>query len=233
MFDFDFNINIADLEIDIPMAENGFKNRYISGKITKDLKHSKIKYSNAKKLAKEIKIEDNFRYDCILAGNFIFGDFIEAFILENNAKCLNMTISTLSLDQNNVDSLSNLINGKYIDKLDLIISDYFYAHERKTLIPYLLDKLDVDNIFQLAVAGVHTKICLIETLGGKKIVISGSANLRSSSNIEQFTIEDNKQLYDFHVEYHNNIVEKYKTINKDIKRHQSLRGNELWNIINK
>lgn len=50
----------------------------------------------------------------------------------------------------------------------------------------------------------------------------GSVNLRSSSNIEQFVIEDNKQLYDFNQDYQNRILEKYKTINK------SIRGNTLW-----
>lgn len=234
MFDFDFNIDIPEIDIEftIPMADNGFKNRYTGGKICKDLSSKKIKYANAQNLAKDIKLDFGFRYDCILAGNFIFGDFIEAFLVEHNVKCLHMVISTLSLDQNNVDSLYNLLDGKYIDKLDLIISDYFYAHERRSLIPYLIDKLDIDNRFQLAVAGSHTKICLIETFGGRKIIISGSANLRSSSNIEQIAIEENPDLHEFHFDYHNQIIEKYKLINKSIERHKSLRGQELWNVIN-
>ena len=66
---------------------------------------------------------------------------------------------------------------------------------------------------------------MIETLGGKYIVIHGSANLRSSSNIEQFVIEENKELFDFWYSYHERIVEKYKTIKK------SLRGGELWQVV--
>ena len=212
------DINIPDMDLDISIADNGFDNRYIKSKVAKDIPAHKLKYRNAIKLANNIKIEEGIRYDCIVAGNFIFGDFIEAFITHNNAKCLQLTISTLSLDQNNVDSLVNLMTGNYVDNLNLIISDYFYAHERGSLIPYIYDKLDVDNRFQLASASSHTKITMFETLGGKKIVMHGSANLRSSSNIEQFTIEENPGLYDFHFEYHNRIIEKYMTMNKEIKR---------------
>lgn len=227
------DINILDMDLDISIADNGFDNRYIKSKVAKDIPAHKLKYRNAIKLANNIKIEKGIRYDCIVAGNFIFGDFIEAFITHNNAKCLQLTISTLSLDQNNVDSLVNLMKGNYVDHLNLIISDYFYAHERGSLIPYIYDKLDVDNRFQLASASSHTKITMFETLGGKKIVMHGSANLRSSSNIEQFTIEENPGLYDFHFEYHNRIIEKYMTINKGIKRNKSLRGEKLWNEIKK
>lgn len=227
------DINIPDMDLDISIADNGFDNRYIKSKVAKDIPAHKLKYRNAIKLANNIKIEEGIRYDCIVAGNFIFGDFIEAFITHNNAKCLQLTISTLSLDQNNVDSLVNLMTGNYVDNLNLIISDYFYAHERGSLIPYIYDKLDVDNRFQLASASSHTKITMFETLGGKKIVMHGSANLRSSSNIEQFTIEENPGLYDFHFEYHNRIIEKYMTINKEIKRNKSLRGEKLWDEIKK
>lgn len=227
------DINIPDMDLDISIADNGFDNRYIKSKVAKDIPAHRLKYKNAIELAKDIKIEEGIRYDCIVAGNFIFGDFIEAFITHNNAKCLQLTISTLSLDQNNVDSLVNLMTGNYVDNLNLIISDYFYAHERGSLIPYIYDKLDIDNRFQLASASSHTKITMFETLGGKKIVIHGSANLRSSSNIEQFTIEENPGLYDFHFEYHNRIIEKYMTINKEIKRNKSLRGEKLWNAIKK
>jgi hypothetical protein len=138
-----------------------------------------------------------------------------------------MTISTLSMSQDNIDSLENLIRGNYVDKLNLIISAYFYSHERNALIPYLYKHLDIDNCFQLAVAGIHTKTCQFKTLGGRYVVIHGSANLRSSGNIEQFTIECNKELYEFYHSIFEDIKKRYKTINKQI------RGEALWNCITK
>lgn len=186
-----------------------------------------VMYDNAVKLAKDIKVDFGQRADALVSGNFIFGDFIEALLTEHDIKARAMTVSTLSLSQNNVDSLHNLITAGYIDELNLIVSAYFYANEIRSLIPYIYRKLDIDNRFQLAVAGIHTKTCQFTTAGGRKILIHGSANLRSSSNIEQFTIEENPELYDFYDGVFSKIVEKYATIRKPI------RGNSLWGDLTK
>ena len=224
-------IDIPEIDLDLNLGTVKFDNRYQKAKVIQSLPDGMIKYSNAKKLASKIDLDKNDRYNCIVAGNFIFGDFIEAFLVEHNLKCTSMTISTLSLDQNNIDSLRNLFDGDYTDKLDMIVSDYFYAHEKRALIPYMYEKLDFEDRFQLAVAGSHTKITLMELEDGRKIVMHGSANLRSSSNIEQFVIEINRELYDFWMEFHNNILEEYSTINKNIKKQKSIRGDKLWQVI--
>lgn len=226
----EFNVDIPEINIDLDLGLGSFNNRYQKGKEVKELPDGMIKYANAKKLAKEINLNECPRYNCIVAGNFIFGDFIEAFLVEHNLKCTSMTISTLSLDQNNIDSLRNLFEGDYLDKLDMIVSDYFYAHERRALIPYMYDKLDFEDRFQLAVAGSHTKITLMELEDGRRVVMHGSANLRSSSNLEQFVIEVNEELYDFWMEFHNNILEEYATINKNVKKPKSIRGKKLWQV---
>lgn len=200
-------------------------NRYIKAKKIKEIPYKKLKYELAVDLVKAIDFKSLDRVFCIVSGRFIFSDFIEAFIVENNINCEEMIISTLSYSQDNIDSLKNLIEGDFVQKLDLIVSDYFYSHERNKLIKEAYKSLDVDNKFQLAVAGTHCKTYQFKTEGGKHIVIHGSVNLRSSSNIENFVIEDNKELYDFNKEYQLQILEKYKTINK------SLRGGKLWEVI--
>jgi hypothetical protein len=91
--------------------------------------------------------------------------------------------------------------------------------------PYLYEKLDVDNKLQVAVASVHTKIAMIRTQCGKKITIHGSANMRTSSNIEQIVIEAGEDIYDFCYGIHASIVEMHKTINKPVRR------NALWQAV--
>ena len=234
--DFDIpEIDIPDfggIDVDIDLSHfnlvGGYDEgtRYIKPRL-QAIKQSQIMYENAEQLAKELKIGQGERADVIVSGAFIFGDFIEAFITENNVKCKKMTISTLSLSQDNIDSLANLLNWGYVDELNLVVSAYWFSHERWTLVPHCYEVLDKDNKFQLAVAGIHTKTCQFESLGGKKIVIHGSANLRSSGNIEQFTIEENPQIYDFYDEVYSNILDRYATIRKQI------RGKDLWKTMNK
>lgn len=222
---FDFDADDFDLEMDFDFDEK-IETRIHKPKLFRSRKDSQVKFTEAKKLAKEINFEDTQRYDCLINGSFVFGDFIEALFIEKNIKAVKMVISTLSLNQNNIDSLRTLLELGYVDDLTLIVSDYFFSHERGNLIQYAYDVLDVDDKFQLAVARTHTKICFFETAGGKKIVTHGSANLRTSDNIEQFTIEINESLYDFYDNFHSSIIETYQTINK------SVRNTEIKKIFN-
>lgn len=219
---FEFNEGFADFSIN----QNTFTNRYIKPPKTKNIAYKRLKYAYAEQLVDDIDFKSLDRVYCIVAGSFVFSDFIEAFVVKNNILVEEMIISTLSYSQHSIDGLQNLINGDYVKKLYLIVSDYFFAHERNKLIKNTYEQLDVDDKFQLAAAGTHCKTYQFKTSGGKHIIIHGSINLRSSSNIEQFVIEDNKELYDFNKEYQMRIIEKYKTINK------SIRDKNLFNLIN-
>lgn len=219
-----FNLNEADFRSGASLR---FKTRYIKPRKTKEIPERLLKYKNAVALAQDLAPEKGMRVFVMLDGSFIAGDFIEAFITEHNLHVKRLVIYTLSLSENNVDSLANLLDGDYVDALDLIVSDYFYSHERRNLVQYLYQQLDKKDTFQLAAAATHCKLTLIETHEGLKIVIHGSANLRSSNNIEHFTIEENEVLYDFNLEIAEAIIEKYKTINK------SVRHTNLWQVVAK
>jgi len=101
------DVNLSDFDLQLGYDE---ETRYCKPKL-QALKHSQIMYENAMKLASEVDIREKQRHDVIVSGNFIFGDFIEAFVKHWNVKCLKMTISTLSLSQDNIDSLENLLRG--------------------------------------------------------------------------------------------------------------------------
>ncbi|MBL4759629.1 MAG: hypothetical protein JKY80_02080 [Mariprofundaceae bacterium] len=193
----------------------------------KYLSPKRVKYEYASDLAKEIGDIKDTRIFALVSGRFIAGDLIEALCVENNWSVERMTISTLSMSQDNIDSLKNLVDGGYVEQLDIIVSEFFYSHERGKdgLIKYIYDCLDVDDTFQLAVAPVHTKMCMIKTKCGLNIVIHGSANLRSSRNIENIIIEDCKELYNFNMEWHDLLLESYSTIRKPI------RGKKLWRVV--
>ena len=224
-----FNVDIPDFNIDfdVNIGSDDINSRHTKPKSYSGIKTKNVKYNNALKLAKDTRIEANEKINCLVSGNFVFGDFIEAYFVEHQIHTERLVLSTLSMNQNNIDSLKTLMLKGYVDKLDIVISRYFYGLEKWMLIPYLYKELDFDNRFQLAVASVHTKVMLAKTLGSKHLVITGSANLRSSMNIETFTIEDDKDTYDFHLDYHDKIMDKYKTINK---QEAPKRGN-IWDVV--
>lgn len=216
---FDFDLDAFDFEV-APEKEN----RYIKPPLTKQLPERMLKFSNAEKLAKAINFNSGQSVFALLAGNFVFCDFIEAFFYQHNIYTERLQISTLSLAYDNIIVLKNLMKGGFVQNFDLVISNYFYSHERHNLIKELYKELDFEDRFQLAIAAVHTKITTFKTEGGKYIVISGSANLRSSNNVEQIYIQDNREIYDFVTDFNNRIIETYQTIRKP------LRTRELWQI---
>jgi hypothetical protein len=61
-------------------------------------------------------------------------------------------------------------------------------------------------------------------LGNIKLVIHGSANLRSSANIEQIMIQDSPEIFNFVTEMNNRVLSKYQTINKE-------KSNKLWQTV--
>ena len=216
--DFDFDFDLGDFG-DI-LDDDNLETRYIKPAIKKN---SKVKYEYAIDLAREIDIGENSRTFSIVSGNFIFGDFIEALMFERNLHADEIYIATLSMSENNVDSLVNIMQDDRCDKLNLIISHYFFSHERQNLIPYIYKELDKDDKFQLAVCGSHSKIALIRCQD-KYYVMHGSANLRSSNNLEQFEFEESEELYNFNRKYFEDIIEQYSTIKK------AVRGNKLWQV---
>lgn len=189
-------------------------NRYKKPKVDNGLSPYKVKYKNAIKFCKDNSeaILAGEKLYCLVTGDFIFGDIAEEFIISNNLENVEMSISTLSLSKENVDSLHNCIPR--LKSLDLLASAYFFAHNRQN-IKYIYEKLDIDNKFQLSICSSHTKEILLN-VNGKKIVFHGSANLRSSACVEFFTVETNPELYDFLKEYHDGVKAQYATINKDI-----------------
>lgn len=236
----DFNLDL-DLNLDFEMEFEGFEftddtttmfdNRYSKPAVARLTKNTQIAYKYASKLADEVNIEADTVQRFMLCGDFIFGDFIEALIVNNDWHVKELTISTLSLSQENVDSLSNLLEGDYVDKLNLICSDFWYAHNKGMLVPYMYEILDKDNKFQFAFARSHTKAVQIETHCGKKIVVSGSANLVSSGCMEFCVIEQDEQSYEFWEEAHKRILERFSTINhneKKITKFKGLQRREIW-----
>ena len=205
-----------------------FNARYIKPKKC-FFKTTAIKHDNAKKLAAELPPTPNFRYDVIVSGSFIFGDFIHAYLTKHHLQAKRCIISTLGMNEANVDALAALLRANYIIDLELFVSVYFFSLKRHDIVPYIYRTLDAEEFrgrFQLSVSHIHTKTFQFETPDGRKIIMQGSANLCSSANIEQFIFEENPEVYDFYAENFEKFSNKFHTIDETKDR------KKLWDLIN-
>lgn len=197
-----------------PSREN---KRHIRPKRHNAVPKHMVKYDRAADMACDIaqSVAQGDTVTAILSGNFIFGDLFEAFAFETGMPIDELTLSTLSFSDENVVSLSGMMKAGKLGALNILVSDYFWSHNRANA-KFIYDHLDIEDRFQLAVAGVHTKIALIKA-GRRRIVITGSANLRSSRSIEAITIETDPDLYEFHRAWHMDLMEAHRTINKAVR----------------
>jgi len=215
--DFDLDLGAFDLgAFDLGKGDTS-ENRYVLPKLAKRPTSRSVKYDRAADFVKDCgqAILDGERVDALLSGNFIFGDVFEALAVETMTAIDDLTISTLSIGDENVVSLGNMLETGFLGTLNIIVSDYFWSHNRHNA-EFIYKTLDQGDRFQLAVAGTHTKIALIN-IEGRKIVAHGSANLRSSRSVETVTFETNADLYDFHMGWHREILDAYATIRKPMR----------------
>lgn len=183
-----------------------------------------VVYENAEALARDIgPLSDiGARVHAVVSGNFLFGDFIEAWICEHDWTVPDLYIGTLSMSADNINSLANLLIGEWVQRLHLIVSDFWFAHERHRdgLIPYAYQELDLGgDRFQLSVTASHAKVTTFATSTGARYVLHGSANLRSSASIEQFAIEHDPELHDFHRAWLSALESQYHTIHPEQPGH--------------
>jgi len=191
----------------------------------REIKATRVKYERAAELAREAAeaIKAGETLTALLSGNFIFGDFLEALAVENGVRFKRLTLSTLTISDENVISLENMMETGFLETLEIIVSSYFWAHNRQN-VQFLYEHLCDTHGAKIAVAGIHTKIALIET-EKSKIIVHGSANMRSSRTLEAVTIEQNEALFDFHDAWHQQILADYTVTKKE------RRASNLWNLV--
>ena len=189
----------------------------------------RIKSNNAEELATTIAMPPEGGYvECLVAGNFIFGDILRYLAIRMGGDC-RVTLATLSYSGENVGMLISAMEEGSISQLDMIVSDYFYAHERHALYRATIETMAKQikaGTFRLAVASSHAKAAAIAN-DRFQIVMTGSANLRSSGNAEVFMLVRDNESYAFHTGWMNAIIDKYEVT----KGHQGHDRKGLWECI--
>lgn len=170
-----------------------------------------------------------------VSGNFVFGDLIEALVAAGKLTVRTMGIQTLSMSDENIDSVVNVLQMQPdFNRLDCVLSDYWFAHERKKggLVDYLFNEWDIADLdLRVGFCGTHAKVTTIETLDGLKVTFHGSANLRSSGNVEQVAISTDPELYDFCAGTLQKMLDVFDVVNQGARSFKSVRRKKLWNAV--
>lgn len=162
-------------------------------------------FENAESMAD--RIDYGRDYFAFVSGKFIFGDFIEALCYKKRLAPSAVYITTLGMSAENVDSIVNLVDYLGCKKVSLLVSHYFAQVEKNKLVPYMKAEFTGRPI-DVAVLQSHCKIALIFSERGN-VLISGSANISSSNNVEQFILMHDAETIRFVRERLDNIMERF------------------------
>ena len=185
------------------------------------LKEKFVKFEYAADFVKSLEfpaIEGETIY-AVVSGSFYFGDIMLP-IASRSGGGHRLDICTLSMSKENIDMIYQMFDEGYITEANIILSDYFYSHERRQdgLFTYLMESLVRPGKWpvKISIASVHTKIIMMQN-EKYNIVISGSANLRSSANVEQFEMKNSRGLWEFNKTWMDEIHEKFDIVKKPIR----------------
>lgn len=135
------------------------------------------------------------RTHCLLRGDFVLCDLIPA-IIEARGRCVQLCVATLGLSTANADTLASLRSRGLVDHIAIVCSHYFSQVDKNSTFRQVTAKLE--GKAEIRVTRSHAKVICIETKAGDFFVIEGSANLRSSDNVEQMVIFNDRELLNWH-----------------------------------
>lgn len=223
MLDIDFN-QALDLELDFDLADFDVietpevptlgepQSRIVQPRINlREISHATC-FENAEEFAKQISLAPDERTYAWVNGNFIFGDIIPALITARGVNPRTLYLASLSLSAVNIEALHAVLEEANLERMVLLLSGYFYSHEKHNLIPYLYDALGDDDRVQIVFGNYHMKYISLETHAGHVLNVHGSANLRSSNSIEQIIVDQDRMIYAFNRDVSEIIARDYGTI---------------------
>ncbi|HRQ87846.1 MAG TPA: hypothetical protein PLA50_03550 [Bacteroidia bacterium] len=154
-----------------------------------------IRPENALAILPHLPRNPDERTHAVLRGDFVLCDLIPAIIRERG-RCPHLHIATLGMSGANAESLAALHQVGLVGGITICCSVYFRQVDRTATWPEVESKLG--GIATLIVGRNHAKVICLPTEAGDHFVIEGSANLRSSDNLEQIAIFNDPDLAAFH-----------------------------------
>lgn len=167
-----------------------------------------IKPDNARPIIPLLPTNPDERLHCMLRGDFVLCDLIP-LIIAHRGGCPHLRVATLGLSAANAECLANLHRAGLITRITLVASHYFQQVDKTTTFQQVRSILA--NCARLVICRSHAKVILLPTTGGDFFVLEGSANLRSSDNLEQMLILNDQETHDFHGAWMDALADEYAT----------------------
>lgn len=130
-------------------------------------------------------------------------------IILGTGKTSHLRIATLSFNDRNTTEMVELLRSGKVQRLTLLCSEFFRDNNREEFARAQEDVAKFPGRWTLAAARNHAKVVCID--GQYKMVIEGSANLRTNGNCEQIALIRDDSLHDWHAGWIDDMVTNGQT----------------------
>lgn len=167
--------------------------KYKQGKKTKEFR-IKLKKEAVAEVVNE-KIEAGTSMHIVSNGTFDYWNIVTQLIELHGIKKGEFYGSTWTMNDANVQSLLGLLDGGQLRSASVIVGLYF-LHREPVVADSLKEGLE-GRAQRFAACDNHAKVVLISD-GVDFLVFEGSANFTANPRIEQFVLNNDEGLYNFH-----------------------------------
>jgi len=148
-------------------------------------------------------IEKNIQYRLI--STVAFNAIVVLQYIQELYKIDEIFLVIYRMNEKSVNKFKQLIDNNVTG--GILVSSFFrnnkiYEKWAKNLVDYCTGNKNM----KISFAVTHAKIFIVKTKCGKHIVFEGSGNFSDNARIEQYLLEDNKEVYNFHKQWINDIL---------------------------
>lgn len=145
----------------------------------------------------------------IMTGRYDLCVLLAAILGHVGQKCPLLRIATLSFNSRNVSEMSEMLRSGQVDTLTLLCSAFFRDNSKEEFAAARRAAADFPG-WRIAAARNHCKVICASFADGRRLVLEGSANLRTNSNWEQLAIIMDAELHDWHARWIDDLVSRHE-----------------------
>ena len=177
--------------------------------LSRKIQYNDLAYTRAKNLADLCKLpSENQQYRIITEKAFNAFALIKYILEEHDIQ--EVYISIYRINQPIVETIIEMVQENVIPKITFIFSNFFTnTTKSERWVHIIKDFAEQDSRCRAAFVHNHSKVALIKTRCNKHFILEGSGNMSDNARIEQYILEQNKEVYDFHKEWMEEVYDKY------------------------
>jgi hypothetical protein len=175
----------------------------------KALRRRQVMFKEAAELLPHLPTEPGCATHAVMTGRYDLMVLLTAMLAHYGGECQSFRIATLSFNDRNTSEMAELLRSGRAGALTLLCSVFFRDHSDQEYAAACREAARFPGRWRLAAARNHCKVALAD-FGGRKLVVEGSANLRTNANWEQLAVILDDGLHDWHAAWIDALVTKHE-----------------------